>query len=324
MPTPYGPPLPGSPLGPLAALWQPVYEQLLPHQAQQYLAFLGNEGMYRIRPEYLYAGPAATLFTDSFYDTTPLRQTLQEIVNFDRLNSDIRVVVTAVNVATGEVANFGNRRAIEERREGNTGSPFANAEGLSIGHILASDSIPPSFPPTRVEVGTFWDGGPYMNTPLSEAINCLERCDGGSMDVEREVVFVELVPMPGDVPTNMQEVVSRLLHILFSSKLVLDEKLFRKVNSFIDLARRLDSLLGEVPADSPLRKQVEEIRRHKGYRELTGHRRINAFTQVSLASHPDLANALDFSKATIEARIKAGYEDAIRQGIKTPRHVPAE
>jgi hypothetical protein len=53
-----GPPLPGSPLGPLAALWQPVYEQVLPRQAQQYLAFLGKEGMYRVRPEYLYAGPA--------------------------------------------------------------------------------------------------------------------------------------------------------------------------------------------------------------------------------------------------------------------------
>jgi NTE family protein len=51
IPTPYGPALVGSLPGPLAALWQPVYEQLLPRLGQQYLSILGNEGMYRVRPE---------------------------------------------------------------------------------------------------------------------------------------------------------------------------------------------------------------------------------------------------------------------------------
>ena len=324
MPTFHGPALASSPLGPLAALLQPVYEQLLPRLAQQHLSLLGNDGMYRIRPEYLFAGPAATLFTDSYYDTTPLRQTLQDIVNFERLNSDSEVVVTAVNVATGEVVNFASTRAIEERPVANDESPFANTGPLSLDHILASGSIPPSFPPTRVEGNSFWDGGLYTNTPLSEAINCLERCDGGSRDVEREVIFVELVPMSGNVPTNMQEVVSRLLNIIFSSKLALDRKLFKKVNAYIELAREVDQFLGDVTTDSPLKARAEAIRGLKGYQELMAHRRINAFTRVSIESHPELGNALDFSKETIERRIRAGYEEAKKQGIQTPSDVPVE
>jgi predicted acylesterase/phospholipase RssA len=255
------------------------------------------------------------------YDTAPLRQTLQEVVDLDRLNRDSRVVVTAVNVATGEVANFGNARAIEEGRQASKQSPFPNAGGLSLDHVLASGSIPPSFPPTRVEGGSFWDGALYMNTPLSEAINCLERCDRGSLDVEREVIVVELYPMPGSLPANIQEVVSRFFSIIFSSKLVLDEELFGKVNAYIDLARRIDEFLGKVPKKSPLRAEAEAIRGHEGYVQLTGHRPINAFTKISLASHPELADASDFSKATIEARIKAGYEAAVRQEVGEPHPV---
>ena len=100
-----------------------------------------------------------------------------------------------------------------------------------------------------------------MNTPLSAAINCPERCDHGGLDVEREVIVVELFPMPGDVPADIQEVVSRVFNIIFSSKLVLDEKLFAKVNAYIDLARRVDELLAKVPAGSPLRGEAEAIRR---------------------------------------------------------------
>ena len=45
------------------------------------------------------------------------------------------------------------------------------------------------------------------------------------------------------------------------------------------------------------------------------HRKIDAFTRVSIESHPELANPLDFSKESIERRIKAGYEEARRQKV---------
>jgi NTE family protein len=331
IPPPYGQAIPpliqqylaaaGSLRPPLPSLVESLWTQLLPPVVQQHLSLFGNAGMYRPRPEYAIAGPAA-LFTDSLYETTPLRQTLQDLVNLDRLNSDSCVVVTAVNVATGEAAYFGNTRGIKENRREGGESPFTNGGSLTIEHIVASGSLPPSFPATRVEGGCFWDGGLYLNTPLSVAINCLERCDDGSPDVEREVIVVELFPMAGEVPTSIREVVARFFNIIFSSKLVLDEKLFGQVNDSIDLTRHLDDLLGRVEQDPALKSRVDHIRRHDGYQRLKRHRSIDAFTKVPFTAPAGLANASDFSKASIENRLKAGREEAMRQEIGKPRYLP--
>ena len=161
----------GMMLAPLPSLLQPVLGQLIPQFAQQRLSALGNQSMYQLRPEYLYAGPMATLFTDSLCDTTPLRQTLQQVVDFDRLNRYCQVAVTAVNVATGQLANFGNTKGLDEAIKAGQESQFTNQERLSIDHILASGSLPPNFPATWVDGSSYWDGGLVSNTPLSVAIN---------------------------------------------------------------------------------------------------------------------------------------------------------
>ena len=40
---------------------------------------------------------------------------------------------------------------------------------------------------------------------------------------------------------------------------------------------------------------------------------------VTSSLPPELSNAGDFSRSSIEARIRAGYDDAIAQGIGSPR-----
>jgi NTE family protein len=131
-------------------------EYLLPPQAQQYLSVWGNAGMYQLRPEFLYAPLQAT----SIYTLAPLRQTLEEVVDLGKLNhsAETRVAVCAVNVATGELTTFDNK------------------EGLSFDHIVASGSLPPSFPMTPIHGQSYWDGGLVSNTPLSLAINYLGWC----------------------------------------------------------------------------------------------------------------------------------------------------
>src|SRR5215510_10958349 len=66
--------------------------------------FMGQTGFFKPRfpPPFMsmFSGDAAT----SFYDTSPLRDTLNRLVDFDRLNSgDIRVSVGAVNVHCGNL-----------------------------------------------------------------------------------------------------------------------------------------------------------------------------------------------------------------------------
>ena len=76
-----------------------------------------------------FSGDAAT----SFYDTAPLHQTLERLVDFDRLNSgEVRVSVGAVNVRTGNLTYFDTA----ERR-------------LGPKHFMASGALPPGLPRRR-------------------------------------------------------------------------------------------------------------------------------------------------------------------------------
>ena len=48
---------------------------------------------------------------------------------------------------------------------------------------------------------------------------------------------------------------------------------------------------------------------------LRAHRKIDHLNVVTSNLPPELSNAGDFSRSSIEARIHAGYEDAMNQGI---------
>jgi NTE family protein len=263
----------------------------VPKESQQTAALFGNHGMYCMRPEY-FANPAAT---DSIYDPKPLRKTLEKLVDLEILNqSKTHLIVAAVDVKSGESKTFDNR------------------EGLSYEQIIASASLPPSFPKEKIDNHYYWDGGLFSNTPLSEAINALERCDAADHDIRRELLVVELFSMCGAVPRDMPSVLNRLSQLLFASKLDLDKYLFAKINSFIDLAEKIDQI---IPAD------CAAIREHPGYKELVSHRKIDAFNIIRSRISMEFANPGDFSKASIDWRIEAGHKDALRQGIEEPKPV---
>jgi NTE family protein len=272
-------------------------EALLPEESQQAAAMLGNHGMYSFRPDYL-VNPCAA---DSIYDTTPLGKTLEKLVDLKILNeSKTRLVVGAVDIASGEFKTFDNR----------------DPGGLSFEHIIASGSLPPNFPNVKIqangETHHYWDGGLFWNTPLSPAINCLEECGADNADTRRELLVVELFPSSGAVPRDMPGVMNRLSQLLFASKLDLDTDLFVKLNSFIDLALEIDRA---VPAD------CGAIRNNPGYKTLIGHKKIDAFNIIRSEMPLERGNAGDFSKASLDWRIAAGYKDATAQGIGTPKPV---
>lgn len=289
----------GDPIAALDKLWRdkltvspplPIFG--LPAQVDQNLSVFGNPGMYRLNGKMFTAPWALT----SLYDTAPLRKTLAELVDPEVLNNEAtRVVVGATRVGTGEMEFFGSRH----RKDGQV------TPDLTFDHIFASSSLPPGFPMTQIEEKSYWDGGLFSNTPLSPAINALEEAAQNDPSAVLELIVVELFPMNAPIPDTMQEVLQRMVQLQYTSRLKLDKTFFDKISQFVDLMDQID--LG-LPANS-------KIRQNPTYEALRAHRKINHFNVVTSSLSPALSKASDFSRSTIQARIQAGYDDAIKQGI---------
>jgi NTE family protein len=288
----------GDPIKALDELWR---ERLtvknwpfVPPMVERYSAMLVNPAMYWIRPSYIYTPLLAPFLETSIYDVAALRRTLGDLVDLNRLNrNEIHLVVSAVDIETGEVTYFENQSEVP----------------LSIEHIIASGGLAPGFPMINIkdqrtgEGKWYWDGGFASNLPLAKAIDLLEQADPDNPDVERELIVIELFPMRSKVPVNLIEVQDRVTQLIFSSKLVLDEHLFGMMNAFVDLIGQIDQAL---PPDSTLRQLP-------GYQELKRHRKIDSFLVITSTTPGATSGASDFSQATIERRISAGYHDALTQ-----------
>jgi len=87
--------------------------------------------------------PEGTMAAISYYDTTPLKATLQRPLDFDVLNGGrVRLSVGAVNVETGNFIYFDTAH-----------------DRVDVRHIMASGALPPGLPPVEIDGEYYWDGG---------------------------------------------------------------------------------------------------------------------------------------------------------------------
>jgi NTE family protein len=282
------------PIAALDRLWRDEFvvspprpiDRLVPSRIGRRLAVLGNPGMYRPNPALLTTPQTAT----SLYDTTPLRRILTELVEPDKLNGkEPQAIVGATNVGTGEMEYF------DRHRPG----------GLTFDHVIASGSLPPGFPMTEIDGQHYWDGGLFSNLPLAPTINALQQAGKGDRSAIRELIVVELFPMRAPIPHTMPEVLQRMVQLQYTSKLTLDKPYFEEIDRLVDLMAKVDEQL-------PRRS---EVRRDPTYQALLASRKIDRFSVMTSTLSPELSHASDFSRSTIEARIQAGHDDAIAQGI---------
>ena len=95
----------------------------------------GRPTIFRHRLPGFWAALPGTPNDIALYDHSPLRATLERLVDFDRLNSgDIRVCINCVDIETGEEVVFDS----------------AQTE-IKPDHILASTAITPGFPPVMID-----------------------------------------------------------------------------------------------------------------------------------------------------------------------------
>jgi len=204
--------------------------------------FQGQPGFFKPRfpPPFLspFAGDAAT----SFYDTTPLRDTLLRLVDFDRLNSgDIRVSVGAVNVRNGNFAYFDTA----ERR-------------LGPEHFMASGALPPGFPAIEIDGEFYWDGGVVSNTPLSYVLSTEPRRDTLAFQVD-------LWSAKGRLPDDLMEVTSRQKDIQYSSRTRLITAYMLQMQKMRQALQTVMERLPEKDRQDPEIKAIAELACHRAY-----------------------------------------------------------
>ena len=120
---------------------------------------------------------------------------------------------------------------------------------------------------------------------------------------------VELFPRRAPVPRTLPDVLDRVFQLQYTSRLALDAEFFDRISHIVDLAARIDAAM---PPDS-------DIRDDPTYRQIRAHRRIDHLNVVTSSLPIDESATADFSRASIETCIRAGYDDAVAQGIGNPR-----
>ncbi|MFP4235449.1 MAG: patatin-like phospholipase family protein [Nitriliruptoraceae bacterium] len=136
----------------------------------------------------------------------PLRALLVEELGGEALpiESDRTLVLSAVEVDTGQPVRFANRPSISVRGRDPAETIITD---LTVDHLLASSAIPGLFQPIEIDGREFWDGVLSQNTPVTGAL---------AHDPDRMLV-VGTVPAdpPSRPPKNLGDVISlAIAHVL--------------------------------------------------------------------------------------------------------------
>ncbi len=250
---------------------------LFQRQFERNLALMSNPGMYAMRTD-----PWNAATWTSFYNTAPLRATLERLVDFDLANDSkhMRLVLTACNVESGKLEYFSNR----------------DGGRITPDHVLASGSLPPGFPPTLIDHSYYMDGGLFDNTPMSPVIEGLDGKEPGQMPI----FVVDLFPEEAPVPRSIPEMLNRMLQIAFGNKLRASDEQYRR---FIDVLQSIDKELSQGKSQILNQPEYQRIKKY-----------CDCIDKTYLIDIPNPSDdqSNDFSAETIGRRMDAGYSAAKR------------
>jgi NTE family protein len=251
----------------------------------------GVPGFFVPRPVPPMFAPEGTMGALSYYDTGPLKATLEELVDFDFINSkQVRLSLGAVNVRTGNSQYFDNAKM-----------------PLGPEHVMASGALPPGFPPVNIDGELYWDGGIVSNSPLIYVEDEAGRDDA--------LVFqVDVFSAEGALPRNLDHVNERVKDIQYSSKTRFNSD---RVKEREDLRGALHRVIEKLP---------EALQSDPDVQLLKGVSTRGAVTLVHFINRHDTFSSYfkdaEFSRATVRELWDAG-EDDVRQAIAHPewRHL---
>jgi NTE family protein len=219
----------------------------------------------------------------SFYDTTPLRQTLLDLIDFKYLNrGDLRLTMCAVNVTTGELASFDNRNADRP---------------LALEHIMASGALPPGFAPVVIDGQPYWDGGVYSNTPLDTVLHDAELRD-------TLCFMVDLWDPSEAAPASLNDALKRLKDIQYASRTREHIEDHERMQNLRRAVRLLGQRLSPKAAQGPATRRLLAL----------GCSHSVDIVHLVMKAMPgeDSFRDIDFTRETLLARWAAGLRDGQR------------
>lgn len=197
----------------LAEFWDAVADmaRYSPVQRSPYDVLMRNWNL-ESSPTYVLFNSMSRLFSPyqiNPFNINPLRDMLQEKVNFDRVRccSEVKVYISATSVRTGKVKIF-------------------RTEELSVAAIMASACLPFLFQAVEVDGEAYWDGG-YMGNPVIYPL--IYRCESP------DIVIVQINPLyREELPTTAPEILDRVNEISFNSSLMREMRVIAFVGKLLE------------------------------------------------------------------------------------------
>ncbi|HEX4647610.1 MAG TPA: patatin-like phospholipase family protein [Steroidobacteraceae bacterium] len=241
----------------------------------------GVSGFFAPRFPVAWLQPPGSPEATSYYDTRPLKSTLEELVDFDRINSgETRFSVGAVNVSSGNFVYFDN-----------------TTHTIGPEHVMASGALPPGFPAVEIEGEFYWDGGLVSNTPLQWVLESEPRRDTLAFQVD-------LWSARGTVPRTMTEVMTRQKEIQYSSRTRNNSDRFRYTQR---LRNAVAGLLDKLPDDL---RNIPEL----AVLAPVACPKVYNLVQLIYRAKQYEGDSKDyeFSRSSMEDHWRAGYHDTVR------------
>lgn len=226
----------------------------------------------------------------SYYDTTPLKATLERYADFDRINrhEEMRVSIGAVNVRTGNFVYFDNTQ-LKLRAE----------------HFMASGALPPGFPAVEIDGEFYWDGGLVSNTPLAAILKAKPR--------RNSLIFqVDLWSARGNVPVNLDAVATRQKDVQYSSRT-------RFITNYMNEQQNFRRMLSDVLALVPAANRECEAYRRAAENACDARRNVIQLIYRD-KSFEGSAKDFQFGPLTMREHWRSGLDD-MRETLKRPEYL---
>ena len=281
----------GSAVGLVPSTGRPrdIYNKM--HAMQTVMA--GRPGLFAPRPSGFMSMLPGTPPDLGLFDARPLVSTLERLIDFDYLKAaHLPLVISAVDLETGEAVYFDNRR-----------------EAIGPEHVLASTAFLPGFPPVEIDGRCLGDPGMLCNLPLDPLLK-------SPLSGDQLCIAVDLFDARGSRPNSLDSALERVQDIAFASQSLRTIAAYAEEHRLRALLARAQARLAAVEGAPELEAVAREAR--EGEIELV----LLAYRS---SLHETGAKAIEFSRASIGERWETGRDDmtaaldALRAGRATRR-----